>query len=221
MGRKFGAMLLIGTMNITRTRSTGDFYCPTCGSLREYRLRARRPFLTIYFIPVIPIGASEEFVQCSHCKTNSPLEALEQDERSFRDSMELQFRNHIFEAAVMVVTSDGAIAAREIETLVDLGNRLLPQGMDRETLGAYCSSIRLNKISVKNFIATVSKPWSTAQKRSALQYLFVASSAEGHIGETQLKLLAWLREHFGMSQKEYENAIEDAVVGGLDVAPAA
>lgn len=214
-------MLLIGTINITRTRSTGDFYCPTCGSLREYRLRARRPFLTLYFIPVFPIGAAEEFVQCSSCKTNSPLVALEHDERSFRESQDLQFRHHVFEAAVMTAIAGGAIAEREIRTLIDLGNRLLPQGVDRETLGAYCSSIRQNKIAIKNFISTVSKPWSMEQKRAALQYLFIATTAEGQIGESQVKLLAWLRDHFGMSQREYENAIEEAVDVGIDIAPVA
>jgi hypothetical protein len=210
-------MLLIGTMNITRTRSTGDFYCPTCGSLREYRLRARRPFLTIYFVPVVPIGAAEEFVQCTTCKTNSPLVALEQDEHSFRQSQALQFRNHLFEACVMTVTADGAITAREIETLIDLGRRLLPEGMDRETLGAYCSSIQQNKITVKNFIVTVSKPWSMQQKKLALQYLFIATTSEGQLGEPQLKVLTNLRDHFGMSQREYESAIEEAVDFGPDV----
>jgi len=214
-------MLLIGTMNITRTRSTGDFYCPTCGSLRDYRLRARRPFLTIYFIPVIPIGPAEEFVQCSHCKTNSPLVAIQHDERSFRAEQDLQFRNHAFEGAAMIVAADGIIAEREIETLIDLGNRLLPSGMDRETLGAYCSSIRENRIAVKNFVATASSPWSIAQKRLALQCFFIAATAEGQIGDSQLKLLSWLRDHFGMSEKEYENAIEDAVDFGLEITPVA
>lgn len=210
-------MLLIGTMNLTRTRSTGDFYCPTCGSLQEYRLRARRPFLTIYFIPVVPIGAAEEFVQCMQCKTNSPLAALEVDEHEFRQSQDASFRLTLFQSAVMVVIADDTISEAEIDTLIDLGNQLLPDGMDREQLGAICSSTRLNRIPPTNYISTVSRPWSTAQKRTAVQAIFLAATAEGKLEKPQLKLLTWLRDHFGMSEREYEMAIDQAVESGLNL----
>ncbi len=72
-------MLLIGSTNLTRTQSTGDFYCPNCAAIRDYRLRARRPFLTIYFIPVVPIGPTEQYVQCMRCGTHSPILALDDD----------------------------------------------------------------------------------------------------------------------------------------------
>ena len=211
-------MVLIGTMNLTRTRSTGDFYCPTCGCLREYRLRARRPFLTIYFIPVVPIGAVEEFVACSTCKTNSPTAALQHDERSFRESQALQFGLDVFQSAAMVVTCGESISELEIETLLELGNHLVPGGIDREQLGALCSSIRLNRVTPKNYISTVSRPWSTAQRRTALQAIFVAASADGKLDDAKLSLLSWLRDQFGMSPIEYQNAIEDAVNAGVEVA---
>jgi len=210
-------MILLGTMNLTRTRSTGDFYCPTCGSLREYRLRARRPFLTIYFIPVVPIGPAEEFVQCSSCKTNSPLAALEVDERTFRENQESNFRLTLFHAAVMVVIADDTISENEIQALIELGNQLLPDGMDRENLGAICSSTRQNRIPPTNYIATVSKPWSTAQKRAAVQAIFLAATADGKLEGPQLKLLKWLRDEFGMSEPEYQTAIEQAVDSGISL----
>ena len=61
-------MILIGTMNIKRTRERGEFYCPTCTAQQSYRRRSSRPFLTLYFIPVVPIGGLEWFVQCDHCR---------------------------------------------------------------------------------------------------------------------------------------------------------
>jgi len=204
-------MLLIGTMNITRTRSTGDFFCPTCGILRDYRLRARRPFLTIYFIPLIPIGGAEEFVQCSTCKTNSPIVALEHDERSFREELDSQFRKHAFEASVMVAVAGGAITERQIVCLLGIAERLFAGEIDREALGSVCSSIRQNRVTVKNFVTAVSRPWSMPQKTEALQMIFIAASADGQLEPAQVKTLAWLKEHFGMTNREYEDAIEDAI----------
>ncbi len=210
------AMILIGTMNLTRTRSTGDFYCPQCGSLREYRLRARRPFLTLYFIPLIPIGPAEVFVQCSTCKSNSPVVALEHDERSFREAQQSQFQYDSFQAALMVVLANGEIDENEIQVLLDLGTQLLPSGIDREQLGALCSSIRLNKITPKNFIVTVSRPWTVKQRRTAVQLIFLAASAGGEIAPEPMRLLSWLREHLGLSEAEYQAAIEDAIEFGVE-----
>jgi hypothetical protein len=176
--------------------------------------------LTIYFIPVVPIGPAEEFVQCSSCKTNSPLAALEVDERTFRENQESNFRQTLFHAAVMVVIADDTISEGEIQALIELGNQLLPDGMDRESLGAICSSTRQNRIPPTNYIATVSKPWSTAQKRIAVQAIFLAATADGKLEGPQLKLLKWLRDEFGMSEPEYQTAIEQAVDSGISLKPA-
>ncbi len=212
-------MLLIGTMNLTRTKSTGEFFCPNCGVLRDYRRRSRRPFLTIYFIPTVPIGAAEEFVQCSTCKTNSPLAAIEVDEKTFRQTQEMQFRYDALYCATMVATADGGISEPEIEVLLNIGNCLVPGGVSREQLGAACSSIRLNRIPPRNHIASVSRAWTQPQKRLTLQACFLAATADSELPEVKLKLLAWLKEQFGLSEPEYQNAIDDAIEAGIAVYP--
>ncbi len=141
--------------------------------------------------------------------------ALEHDERSFRESRGLQFRYDAFHAAVMVATADGTISETEIDVLMEMGTRVLPQGLTREQLGAGCSSIRQNRIPPKNYIASVSKTWTVPQKRTALQLFFLAATADGELKDAKLKLLAWLSDHFGMSPAEYQEAINDAIEVGV------
>jgi hypothetical protein len=81
-------MILIGTMNITRTCDDGDFYCPTCGSVRQYKLKSRRPFLTIYLIPTVPIGGVEYFVRCLQCKSHWDPAILNGTEQTHREQQE-------------------------------------------------------------------------------------------------------------------------------------
>ncbi|MCA9134606.1 MAG: zinc ribbon domain-containing protein, partial [Planctomycetales bacterium] len=69
-------MILIGTMNWASTRLRGMFTCPSCGDTEKFRLRASRPFLTLYFVPVLPIGGMEEYVQCGRCKTSFETDIL-------------------------------------------------------------------------------------------------------------------------------------------------
>jgi hypothetical protein len=70
-------MLLIwGLRVIYRTLGRGVFFCRRCGGDREYRQRAGRRFVTIFFIPIIPLMKTGEHVQCLTCKTRYVTEVL-------------------------------------------------------------------------------------------------------------------------------------------------
>jgi hypothetical protein len=70
-------MLLIwGLRVIYRTLGQGVFFCRRCGGDREYRHRAGRRFITVFFIPLIPLAKTGEHVQCLACKTRYVTEVL-------------------------------------------------------------------------------------------------------------------------------------------------
>ena len=62
-------MLIIwGIRVFFRTTGQGEFHCPRCGGDRRYRRRGGRRFLTLFFIPVIPLTTAGEHVQCTTCR---------------------------------------------------------------------------------------------------------------------------------------------------------
>lgn len=70
-------MLIIwGWRVFYHTIAQGMFYCRKCGGDRPYRHRAGRRFITIFFIPVIPLTKAGEHVQCDACKTRYVTEVL-------------------------------------------------------------------------------------------------------------------------------------------------
>jgi hypothetical protein len=70
-------MLIIwGLRVIYRTLGRGVFFCRRCGGDREYRHRAGRRFVTVFFVPLIPLARTGEHVQCLTCKTRYVTEAL-------------------------------------------------------------------------------------------------------------------------------------------------
>ncbi len=115
----------------------------------------------------------------------------------------------------MVVTADGVISEREITALLELGQRLGIPECDRELLGSMCSSIRLNGILATNFIHTAARHWNAAQKLEALKIFFLVATAD-ELGERQVELLAWLKKQFGLSDKEYQTAVDEVVEFGWD-----
>ncbi len=67
----WGLRVMYGTLG------RGVFFCRRCGGDREYRHRAGRRYVTIFFIPLIPLMKTGEHVQCLTCKTRYVTEVLQ------------------------------------------------------------------------------------------------------------------------------------------------
>ena len=204
-------MIIIGTMNLSRTRDRGNFYCPTCSMTQGYVLRARRPWLTIYFIPTVPVGGAELFVRCENCKQSWDPTVLEMDQKSHEAAIAEQFRDEALRAAVLIVISDGQISEDEIAALRKIGRRLLERDVDREELGRLCSIAQQNKIEAPNYVLTVSNRWSPEQKSLTLQAMFLAATADGGLSPEQTDILKKMSEILALTDREYESAIEQAL----------
>ena len=68
--------IIWGLRIIYRTLAQGVFYCRKCGGDRNYRHRAGRRFITVFFIPLIPLNKTGEHVQCTTCKTRYVTDVL-------------------------------------------------------------------------------------------------------------------------------------------------
>jgi len=204
-------MILIGTMNITLTRDRGDFFCPHCGKTETYRLRSRRPFLTLYFIPTVPVGGAELFVQCDQCRQTWDPTVLEMDQEVHQHIQEDQFREEALRAAVLVVIADGDITENEITALQQITERLLERPLNREELGELCSIAEQNQIEAVNYVLTVSHRWSESQKLRALQVMFMAATADRELDGTRMKILSEMRDTLELTNEQYQQAIEEAL----------
>jgi len=71
-------LIIFGFRVFYRTLAEGTFHCRKCGGDRQYRRRSGRRFFTLFFLPVIPLNAVGEHVQCTTCKTRYVVEVLNQ-----------------------------------------------------------------------------------------------------------------------------------------------
>jgi hypothetical protein len=71
-------LIIFGLRVFYRTIAQGTFHCRRCGGDREYRHRSGRRWFTLFFIPVIPLNAVGENVQCTTCRTRYVVEVLNQ-----------------------------------------------------------------------------------------------------------------------------------------------
>ena len=71
-------LIIFGLRVFYWTIAQGIFHCRRCGGDREYRHREGRRWVTLFFIPVIPLNAVGEHVQCTTCRTRYVTDVLKQ-----------------------------------------------------------------------------------------------------------------------------------------------
>lgn len=205
-------MILIGTMNLTRTLERGDFYCPTCSASQTYRLRARRPFLTLYFIPTVPIGGTETFIHCDGCRSTWDETVLQMDQAAHEQVLEDQFRDEAVRSAVLMTLIDDTITEPEIQSLQAIAELLFDRPLDREELGRLTSIARQSAVQANNYVLSVSKRWTRQQRMLALQGMFLASTAgDEELSPRTLATLQQMQDLLELSDDEYQAVIDDAL----------
>jgi hypothetical protein len=71
-------LIIFGFRVFYRTIAQGTFHCRRCGGDRQYRHRSGRRWFTLFFIPVIPLNAVGDNVQCMTCRTRYVTDVLKQ-----------------------------------------------------------------------------------------------------------------------------------------------
>ena len=212
-------MIVIGTMNWSSTRSSGMFQCPNCESKEKFRYKSSRPFLTLYFIPVLPIGGIEEFVQCGRCKnafdpavlasriTPSPTSG---QSASLTEAKPETFQGDLLTIIALIMMEDGQVTESEIDVARKIYQNITQSSITREVLGRTCSQVRLKRVHLLSFLYSVVERRSHAEKLLLVQAMFGVASADGAISPGRMAALKESQSALQIDESEFQRAVSDA-----------
>ncbi|MCA9127385.1 MAG: TerB family tellurite resistance protein [Planctomycetales bacterium] len=206
-------MIFIGTMNWASTKMSGMFSCPQCQSTEKFRLRASRPFLTLYFIPVLPIGGLEEFVQCSGCKNTfetvvlgdrlQPSQAV-----SGREGLSaVPFEVDLISVLALMMLEDGHVSENEIRIARQLYGNIAEDNLSRDELGAVCAQMQQRRMNTTRFLTTAAARRNHQEKLLLVQAMFGVAAADGEITDGRMNALLKTRELLNLHESEFQQAI--------------
>lgn len=199
-------MLVIGTMDWPKTLESGQFFCPACEAVQAYRRRASRPFLTVYFIPVIPIGGLHEYVECRKCQTSfEPIILGDQTPESDRS-----FATDMIRVAALTMLEDQKVTEAEIAQAIAVIRAVGQRQVTRDELGAMCSELRSRQLQLGGFLFTAKQRWTRDESLRMLQVIFLVSSAEGQISEQRMTALLNAQKALQLSDQEVEMCVTEA-----------
>lgn len=157
-------MLIIwGLRVIYRTLAQGTFYCRVCGGDRAYRHRAGRRFITVFFIPLVPLTRIGEHVQCGACKTRYVTEVLRSPTAA---SMEAAIPAGV-RALVSVMLRAGGLDSilarnRAIEVVRGVGEGDFDESMLTEDLARTLESARAAVVRLGTQLRSEAREWHLA-----------------------------------------------------------
>jgi len=70
-------LIIWGTKGVEGVMGSGQFFCPGCSANVPYDHKRIRRFFTLYFIPLIPLGTVQEWVECKQCGGAFETQVLE------------------------------------------------------------------------------------------------------------------------------------------------
>jgi zinc-ribbon family len=116
-------IIIWGTRGITSTVDQGEFFCPHCDAREEYALKRIRPFFTLYFIPLFPVGGGQRYVECHGCRQTFKEEVLDyqppsEAERLFARAYEDLRAGVSLESARQTLIERG-VAEADVEEVLD------------------------------------------------------------------------------------------------------
>ncbi|MFT5526390.1 MAG: transcription elongation factor Elf1 [Pirellulaceae bacterium] len=121
-------MIIFGTTSLNSTIESGQFNCPRCNSLKNYKRIGVNRFFTLYFIPLIPLGRIGSYVECSSCAQTYAEEVLHYNPIVDQRESMLDFRR------ILVM---GMLATAKIEPANTYALRQVYETISQEPLDEY------------------------------------------------------------------------------------
>lgn len=197
-------MIIIGTRGITSsTGQTGTFSCPGCGQQASYRERQIRQWLTLYFIPVIPLGLHGKFVECENCRQAYDPAILTYDPQADREAFGLA----LSELLARLALEDGTFTVEERQVIFDFYRRTTDRDLDAGELTRIVERIRREGPRFIESVKAVAPTWSGEAIAWFIHAAFSLACAEDDMTAEKQKALAELPAALGVSKEDFQRVV--------------
>jgi uncharacterized tellurite resistance protein B-like protein len=203
-------MLIIGSTELTFTSDAGSFHCPHCDLAREYRLRYRREFLTIYFIPLIPLRKLGEFAECSTCRQTFEPDVVKMSPEEIRVSKRRSTLEMIRRVLVVIVAADTQVTDEELEAVRQFSEQVDLPEVTREQILHEAEAVHNADLDPVQYIRHVAGQLSEEDKDLLVLHAFLAATAAGQLSDARQEVLKELPDAVGVPEWRFRAIIAEA-----------
>lgn len=192
-------MIIFGTRGVTTTRARGDFHCPQCGGTQHYLQKGVRKFVTVYFIPMIPMKTMGEYVECQACRGTYHPDVLDYDPQVAREEMRTHFCETLKQVMVQVLLADERVEDAEIETARNIFRKVGGQELGDEELRAEIRTAEASPEQTLERLREIAAMLGDESKETIIKAALLVASADGQIDVEERELIQHIAAAINMS----------------------
>jgi hypothetical protein len=157
-------LIIWGLRVVYRTLGKGVFFCRRCGGDRTYRHRVGRRFITLFFLPLIPLMRTGQHVQCLSCKTRYVTEVLKLP-TTVQMQVAVGTGMRALVAAMLIAGDPHNLVARRraIDAVRDTGEREYDEEALEQDLGEPATQSRPKIVAFGGQLQVEAREWYLAE----------------------------------------------------------
>lgn len=203
-------MIIFGTKEVGRDDGGGRFVCPNCGP-QEYRLKKVRRYVTLYFVPVFPLGGEKgEYVECRRCKTAWGVDVLRGGARPGGGD---QRHRGVRLALLHMVMADGAPDPGEVERARQSFRKVTGQDVDPSVLMQEARGLSADPEAMLRELAALRPTLDDAGREAIVKAAFYVAASDGAFQDEERKLLGQIAGALDMTPAHLQGVIQSALRG--------
>lgn len=201
---------VFGTRGIPSTTDDGEFHCPVCHGPCGYEHKQVRKFFTLYFFPVIPLGAVGEYVECQECRGTFPSEVLELSPQAAAEEFEAVFELAVRRLLVEMALADQFVTFAEFERVSRLYRKLTGRTIEEETVAHEIKRAEVDDRDVTEYLEDVAFQLNEEGKERVLKAAFAVAAADGLFREEEREMVQALGEALEMTPTDVRGVLGSA-----------
>ena len=197
-------MLIWGTTHLKSIEDEGVFFCPQCQVEMPYVRKKLTEYFTLYFIPLIPMGARGFVVECKECRGTFAEESLSYDP----DAERISNQAAVFRILIAFMVQFKKMSVDHVEACQIAYSRLLDQEVPVEIVEKELHMAMQPGSSPATFIQSEGPTFSTEAKlqmlASAKRIVLAESVDEEHVR----MIMSQFTEMIGLPPEDFEQIYE-------------
>lgn len=204
-------MIIFGARGVTYTHAKGTFYCPGCDREGvEYKHQRSRRFVTLYYVPLIPLKSLGEYIECQVCQNTYQLAVLTATAAEHR-AFEAEFQLVIKRVMILMLLADGVVADAELEVIRRIYLKLSEIDLSLEDLRLEVEAARKDVADVLLYLERNGKVLNARGKELVIKSAFLVAAADDQFQDKERQLLADIGKTLELSNAEVQ-----AILGPLN-----
>lgn len=205
-------MIIFGARNVGSTVQTGTFFCPVCQQQTNYKQITNRNYAHLFFIPIFPIGGSEEYVECQRCGTPFGIEVLSRQPRPEQGPSLGGYNELALACMELVAAADAAISTREVQTIAQLYKQVSDQDVDGDWVRRDGEWWRSRPDQVYAAAARLAPGLDRERKETLLRVLILTAFSDNQPQQSEYDCLAQIAQSLGIAPARLKELIQTTVI---------